>query len=256
MKILSNLLSSFLLLFLIINTVRSLASVAYRKAMDHDTKFHFNFFAVNINEELGALYGPVLERQTEFVTFSIQHILKLYEDSPRKPKSVVLIGHSMVRFGHYVRVNTSCLFAQERFPLNKYSILGKNVHQSSLLNMFDTNVTDIVTIFYYFSTMLHSNFPVVLYIHAILAFDTIPAVPSREGWWQEQHTSQRTSPHPPLHSSLHRQLHTRGLSLSLILRLRISMTRWELCVYIKWGSLHVGFSLSVLIRGERANKLK
>nr|XP_027238269.1 GPI inositol-deacylase-like [Penaeus vannamei]XP_027238270.1 GPI inositol-deacylase-like [Penaeus vannamei]XP_027238271.1 GPI inositol-deacylase-like [Penaeus vannamei] len=75
--------------------VRSLASVAYRKAMDHETKFHFNFFAVNINEELGALYGPVLERQTEFVTFAIQHILKLYEDSPRKPKSVVLIGHSM-----------------------------------------------------------------------------------------------------------------------------------------------------------------
>lgn len=96
------LLLSFFLLIII--PVRSLASVAYRKAMDHETKFHFNFFAVNINEELGALYGPVLERQTEFVTFAIQHILKLYEDSPKKPKSVVIIGHSMVSVENYERM--------------------------------------------------------------------------------------------------------------------------------------------------------
>lgn len=120
MKILSNLLSTFLLLFLITNPVRSLASVAYRKAMDHETKFHFNFFAVNINEELGALYGPVLERQTEFVTFAIQHILKLYEDSPRKPKSVVLIGHSMVRVGNCVRVKMLGCFFLEETSLDKY----------------------------------------------------------------------------------------------------------------------------------------
>ncbi|XP_068212872.1 GPI inositol-deacylase [Palaemon carinicauda] len=75
--------------------VRSLASVAYRKALDDETDFHFNFFTVDLNEELGAFYGPALKRQTEFVTYAIKRILKLYDDRVRKPKSIVLVGHSM-----------------------------------------------------------------------------------------------------------------------------------------------------------------
>lgn len=77
--------------------VRSLASVALRKAADDDYDFYFNFFTVAINEELGAFYGPSLERQTEFVIASIQRILDIYSKSRvrSKPKSVVLVGHSM-----------------------------------------------------------------------------------------------------------------------------------------------------------------
>ncbi|XP_066952739.1 GPI inositol-deacylase [Macrobrachium rosenbergii] len=75
--------------------VRSLASVAYRKALDDETDFAFNFFTVDLNEELGAFYGPALKRQTEFVTYAIRQILKLYDDRVRKPKSIVLVGHSM-----------------------------------------------------------------------------------------------------------------------------------------------------------------
>ncbi|KAK4316241.1 hypothetical protein Pmani_012576, partial [Petrolisthes manimaculis] len=100
---------------------------------------HFNFFSVDINGELGALYGPVLERQTEFVTIAIRRILELYDDdngigntdgsgdgndgsgdgnsgdgsgkngigntvgkSKVKPESVILIGHSMGGMGGMV----------------------------------------------------------------------------------------------------------------------------------------------------------
>ncbi|CAL4124116.1 unnamed protein product, partial [Meganyctiphanes norvegica] len=78
--------------------VRSLASVAMRKAADDDDyDFHFNFFTVAINEDLGAFYGPSLEQQTEFVIASIQRILNIYSTSRvrNKPKSIVLVGHSM-----------------------------------------------------------------------------------------------------------------------------------------------------------------
>ncbi|KAK7067050.1 GPI inositol-deacylase [Halocaridina rubra] len=75
--------------------VRSLASVAYRKALDDETYFHFNFFSVDLNSELGAFYGPALKRQTEFVAYAIKQILRIYEGSMNPPKSVVLVGHSM-----------------------------------------------------------------------------------------------------------------------------------------------------------------
>lgn len=42
-------------------SVRSLASVAYRKALDDDEVKKFDFFTVDIDEDLGALYGPVLQ---------------------------------------------------------------------------------------------------------------------------------------------------------------------------------------------------
>lgn len=75
--------------------VRSLASVAYRKSFEDSINFHFNFFTVDLNEELAALYGAVLERQTEFVSIAVKHILGLYEGQKGKPESVILVGHSM-----------------------------------------------------------------------------------------------------------------------------------------------------------------
>ncbi|XP_009331075.1 PREDICTED: GPI inositol-deacylase [Pygoscelis adeliae] len=75
--------------------VRSLGSVALRKAEDIDFKYHFNFFSVNFNEELVALYGGSLQRQTKFVHECIKVILKLYRDREFAPTSVAIVGHSM-----------------------------------------------------------------------------------------------------------------------------------------------------------------
>ncbi|NXF00941.1 PGAP1 deacylase, partial [Smithornis capensis] len=75
--------------------VRSLGSIALRKAEDVDFKYHFNFFSVNFNEELVALYGGSLQRQTKFVHECIKVILKLYKDRDFAPTSVAIVGHSM-----------------------------------------------------------------------------------------------------------------------------------------------------------------
>ncbi|KAI1237044.1 hypothetical protein IHE44_0014299 [Lamprotornis superbus] len=75
--------------------VRSLGSIALRKAEDVDFKYHFNFFSVNFNEELVALYGGSLQRQTKFVHECIKVILKLYRDQEFAPSSVAIVGHSM-----------------------------------------------------------------------------------------------------------------------------------------------------------------
>jgi glycosylphosphatidylinositol deacylase len=76
--------------------VRSLASVAYRKALDSKKRFHFDFFTIDFNEEFSALFGGVLNQQTSFTSKCINHILGLYQNNKEKPSSVVLIGHSMV----------------------------------------------------------------------------------------------------------------------------------------------------------------
>uniref|UniRef100_A0A8C0GIZ6 GPI inositol-deacylase n=1 Tax=Chelonoidis abingdonii TaxID=106734 RepID=A0A8C0GIZ6_CHEAB len=75
--------------------VRSLGSIALRKAEDIDFKYHFNFFTVSFNEELVALYGGSLQRQTRFVHECIKVILKLYKDQEFAPSSVAIVGHSM-----------------------------------------------------------------------------------------------------------------------------------------------------------------
>ncbi|NXS60662.1 PGAP1 deacylase, partial [Brachypteracias leptosomus] len=75
--------------------VRSLGSIALRKAEDVDFKYHFNFFSVNFNEELVALYGGSLQRQTKFVHECIKVILKLYRGRDFAPSSVAIVGHSM-----------------------------------------------------------------------------------------------------------------------------------------------------------------
>ncbi len=74
--------------------VRSMASVALRKAIEESKyKLHFDYFAVDFNEEFSAIYGGELESQADFVIRSISKILSLYEGGTRS--SVVLIGHSV-----------------------------------------------------------------------------------------------------------------------------------------------------------------
>ncbi|MGH0128711.1 UNVERIFIED_CONTAM: hypothetical protein FKN15_035837 [Acipenser sinensis] len=74
---------------------RSLGSVALRKAENMDSRFHLNVFTVDFNEELVALYGGSLQRQTKFIHECIRAILKLYKDQAALPSSVAVVGHSM-----------------------------------------------------------------------------------------------------------------------------------------------------------------
>ncbi|GFO02308.1 GPI inositol-deacylase-like [Plakobranchus ocellatus] len=75
--------------------VRSLGSVALRMAETHKSGVHFNYFVVDINEELSGLYGGVLQRQTEFVHLCVKKIMTFYKKARHPPTSVVLVGHSM-----------------------------------------------------------------------------------------------------------------------------------------------------------------
>ena len=78
--------------------VRSMASVALRKAFQDDVRFkyHFNYFTIDFNEEYSALYGGNLNDQADFVAECVKKILTLYQVKTKSPpKSVVLIGHSI-----------------------------------------------------------------------------------------------------------------------------------------------------------------
>ncbi|KAF8770695.1 GPI inositol-deacylase like protein [Argiope bruennichi] len=55
------------------------------------TNIFFNFFTVDFNEEISALYGGTLKDQTEYVFACIKHIQSLYSSE----KKLTLIGHSM-----------------------------------------------------------------------------------------------------------------------------------------------------------------
>ncbi|CAF0811000.1 unnamed protein product [Rotaria sp. Silwood1] len=68
--------------------VRSLGSVAYRMG---DQQKQLDFFSIDFNEELSALFGGVLEQQTEFVAYSIQKILSLYKIN----RTIILVGNSI-----------------------------------------------------------------------------------------------------------------------------------------------------------------
>ncbi|CAH2238309.1 jg17468 [Pararge aegeria aegeria] len=78
--------------------VRSIASVALRKAVTQDYEYHFDYFTIGYNEELSGFYGGVLDTQTEFASACVSKILSLYRkiNNPKTvPSSVILIGHSM-----------------------------------------------------------------------------------------------------------------------------------------------------------------
>ncbi len=68
--------------------VRSLGSVAYRMG---DKQKQLDYFSIDFNEELSALFGGVLGQQTEFVAYAIQKILSLYKTE----KTIILVGNSI-----------------------------------------------------------------------------------------------------------------------------------------------------------------
>lgn len=79
------------------SSVRSFASIALRKALNSRQGFHFDFFAVELNNELSGLNGALLNEQMLYVNHSVNRILQLYDDRRRlQPESVIIIGHSMV----------------------------------------------------------------------------------------------------------------------------------------------------------------
>lgn len=53
--------------------------MALRKAEDLDRQIHMNVFTIDFNEELVALYGGSLRRQTHFLHECIKAILRLYK---------------------------------------------------------------------------------------------------------------------------------------------------------------------------------
>lgn len=61
------------------HSARSLGSVALRKAEAFENKVHLNVFTVDFNEELVALYGGSLYKQTRFLHECIKAILRLYK---------------------------------------------------------------------------------------------------------------------------------------------------------------------------------
>ncbi|KAH8400261.1 hypothetical protein KR215_009603 [Drosophila sulfurigaster] len=72
--------------------VRSLASVALRKAREHvETGVHLDYYTIDFDEELSAVYGGYMYHQQKFLKHCIRSILTLY----RQPSPIVLIGHSM-----------------------------------------------------------------------------------------------------------------------------------------------------------------
>ncbi|XP_035681116.1 GPI inositol-deacylase-like [Branchiostoma floridae] len=75
--------------------VRSLGSVALKKAQHLRTPFHFNYFSVDLNEELTGMFGAILSEQTEFVHRCILKVLTMYKKVDSPPKSVILVGHSV-----------------------------------------------------------------------------------------------------------------------------------------------------------------
>ncbi|XP_068159062.1 LOW QUALITY PROTEIN: GPI inositol-deacylase [Drosophila tropicalis] len=74
--------------------VRSLASVALRKAMGSNAGIHLDYYTIDFDEELSAVYGGYLHRQHKFLKLCIRTIAKIYGSRIEEP-SIIIIGHSM-----------------------------------------------------------------------------------------------------------------------------------------------------------------
>ncbi|CAL8080988.1 unnamed protein product [Calicophoron daubneyi] len=71
--------------------VRSLAS-----AQDYfESKFYFEFFAVDYAEESSGLNGELLDRQSAYLSRAIDGVLNLYRGFEHRPSSVIVVAHSM-----------------------------------------------------------------------------------------------------------------------------------------------------------------
>ncbi|XP_073503916.1 GPI inositol-deacylase isoform X2 [Phyllobates terribilis] len=114
--------------------VRSLGSIALRKSENIDYKYHFDVFSINFNEELVALYGGSLLKQTQFVHISIKAILRLYKNQEFPPQSVILLGHSM-----------GGLIARALFTLKKFKPQMINV----IITQATPHVMPVLPIDYY-----------------------------------------------------------------------------------------------------------
>ncbi|KAI8353344.1 PGAP1-like protein-domain-containing protein [Blakeslea trispora] len=75
--------------------IRSLASETTRLFHSGQARQNIDFFTIGFNEELSALDGPTLLDQAEYTNKAIKLILSLYNDHPKPPSSVLVIGHSM-----------------------------------------------------------------------------------------------------------------------------------------------------------------
>ncbi|KAM4558463.1 GPI inositol-deacylase isoform 1-T1 [Odontesthes bonariensis] len=119
---------------------RSLGSVALRKAENMEGGVHLNVFTVDFNEELVALYGGSLRRQTHFLHESIKAILRLYKHLKTPPQSVVLVGHSM---GGVV---ARALFTLPRFNTHLVNLIitQASPHQAPVLAL-DPSLLDFYT---------------------------------------------------------------------------------------------------------------
>lgn len=69
--------------------------MALRKGIANNWNVHLDYFAVDLNEEYSALYGGVLEEQTEFVSRCIVQVLEQYRGLKNRPRQLILIGHSI-----------------------------------------------------------------------------------------------------------------------------------------------------------------
>lgn len=116
---------------------RSLGSVALRKAENLEGGIHLNVFTVDFNEELVALHGGSLRRQTHFLHESIKAILRLYKHREAPPRSVALVGHSM---GGVV---ARALFTLPRFSPRLVSLIITHAspHQAPVLSL-DTHLLE------------------------------------------------------------------------------------------------------------------
>ena len=74
---------------------RSLGSVLLRKGLKLSKSNNFNVFTIDFNEELVGLNGESLHQQVQFVHLSIKTMLSLYEFAQFKPRSVIVVGHSV-----------------------------------------------------------------------------------------------------------------------------------------------------------------
>lgn len=95
--------------------VRSLSSIALRKALNSHLSYHLDYFTINLNKEYSALNGALLKDQLDYINASVYRILDLYKDRRNAPKSIILIGHSMggvlARYLASVQPTTSKLFS-------------------------------------------------------------------------------------------------------------------------------------------------
>ncbi|KER21366.1 hypothetical protein T265_10297 [Opisthorchis viverrini] len=75
-------------------TIRSLAS-SQDYFMHGADQLPFDYFTIDHNEDVTALSGDAVERQSRFIKIVIDVILSMYRGTVEPPQSVLLVGHSL-----------------------------------------------------------------------------------------------------------------------------------------------------------------